>query len=83
MNEVKKALKNQILKAVNNKYLQDLEDRLFSYANVTPRAMLTHLIEKYDRCCQSDKLKEPWEPTKDIKMWMKLRKREKNLKIWF
>ena len=45
--DVREALKNQILEAFNDKYLEDLKDPNIGYAAVTPLEMIEHLYQEY------------------------------------
>jgi hypothetical protein len=65
---VKESVKQQILNAVDNIYLQDLEDDVFGYANTTIIQFLQHLRRTYGLLTANDletnrnKMTEPWNP---------------------
>ena len=48
------ALKTQILKSVDDQYINALEHAITKYAQVTPRALLAHLWQQYGKIAESD-----------------------------
>jgi hypothetical protein len=79
-NTVREQLKQQILKAVNSRYLQILENADFGYADVTPAAMLLHLKTTYGRITPEgietnrNLLSATWSPDDPIEdLWMRIR----------
>jgi hypothetical protein len=65
---VKESIKQQVLNAIDNMYLQDLKDDVFGYADVTIIKILQHLGTTYGLLTANDletnhnKLTEPWNP---------------------
>jgi hypothetical protein len=51
---VKERVKQQILNAIDNIYLQDLEDNVFGYADVMIIEILQHLQTTYDLLTAND-----------------------------
>jgi hypothetical protein len=80
-NVSKENLKQQILEAVPNIYLQDLKDDVFGYANVTITQIITHLGTTYGQLHANDlegnqqnltdQFLNPDEPFKNI--WKRIR----------
>jgi hypothetical protein len=77
---VKAELKQQILKAVNSIYLQVLEDIDYGFAEVSPRKMLTHLVNTYGQVTPEDLernrnlLTAEWNPDDPIEtIWIRMR----------
>ena len=52
--DVREALKKQIIDAIDNEYLKDLKDPDTGYANVTPLNMLKHLYNEYGELTAQD-----------------------------
>lgn len=76
---VREELKKQLLAAVDHKYLKQLEDDVFGYADVTPQAMLVHLQTTYGAVTQDDieknrnLLSAPWNPDDSIEdLWTRI-----------
>jgi hypothetical protein len=72
-------LKQQLLKAVNTRYLQVLEDHDFGFADVSPRLMLTHLQDTYGQVTPDDieqnrmRLSDEWNPDDPIEdVWIRI-----------
>ena len=67
--DVREALKNQILSAFDDEYLEDLKDPDTGYANITPLQMLEHLYGDYGELTQQDisenrnSIKTDYDPT--------------------
>jgi hypothetical protein len=67
-----KALKQQIIGAVDKLYLRTVNNRITGFANVTTRQMLVHLYTTYDRLTPADvqnndaAMKQPYNPNKPI-----------------
>ena len=63
-----KALKSQIIKAVDDLYLKTLKNRITGYANVSTRQMLDHLYASYASLTPQDlqsvdsAMKQPYDP---------------------
>ena len=63
-----KALKSQIIQAVDDLYLKALKHRITGYANVSTRAMLEHLYSSYGKMTPQDlqqldeDMKRPYDP---------------------
>ena len=78
---VKGDLKRMILDAVDDTYVNALEDDEMGYADVTPLRMVTHLQNNYSLIPQTDikanrnKLSDAWDPTQEIEgLWTRIRK---------
>lgn len=76
---VQSELKKQILTAVNSRYLSVLEDNDFGFADVTPQAMIAHLLATYGIVTPDDieanrlTLSAPWnvdEPVEEL--WLRI-----------
>jgi hypothetical protein len=72
-------LKQQLLKAVNTRYLQVLEDQDFGFADVSPRIMLAHLQDTYGQVTPDDleenrkRLSSDWNPDDPIEdVWIRI-----------
>ena len=52
--DVREALKKQILNAIDDEYLEDLKDPDTGYANVTPLQMIEHLYTEYGELTPQD-----------------------------
>jgi hypothetical protein len=79
--KVKEEVKQQILAAVDNIYLQNLEDDVFGYADVTIQNILAHLNTNYGTLEPSDleanqnKLDEQWNPNDPFKnFWIRVKR---------
>ena len=78
---VKAELKQQLLKAVDSRYLQVLEDLDFGYADVAPQAMLNHLKTTYGQIQPDDieknrnlLLSAEWNADEPIEnIWLRIR----------
>jgi hypothetical protein len=77
---VKESVKQQVLNAVDNIYLQDLEDDVFGYADVTIIEILQHLRTTYGTLTANDletnrnKLTEPWNPDEPFEnIWKRIK----------
>jgi hypothetical protein len=77
---VKENLKQPILEAVANIYLQDLEDNVFGYADVTITQLITHLgttngqLNTNDLEANRQKLTDQWNPDEPFKnIWKHIR----------
>jgi len=63
-----KALKSQIILAVEDLYIKALKHRITGYANITTRAMLEHLYNSYGKMTPQDlqhldeNMKKPYDP---------------------
>jgi len=75
-NMVEKALKRQLLEAVDDSYISSLKDPLFLYSNVTVFQLMEHLRNTYADLDQDlltknqDLLKEPWMPSETLEpLW--------------
>ena len=75
-NKVKNELKQQIIEAVDDKYINTLSDNLFGYANITVLTILQHLKTTYgaitpDDLAKNDKeLQREWDPQTEIEdLW--------------
>lgn len=73
---VEKAIKQQVLKAVDNVYVSSLEDPTFGFANVTVHAIIAHLENTYAEITPDIlsanlvTLHQPWEPTESLEpLW--------------
>jgi hypothetical protein len=78
-NQVSTDLKQQLLAAVNEEYIETLRDDEQGYADVPVNNILTHLFTTYGTLSSSDlvenqdKLKEAWDTTKPIaSLWSKI-----------
>ena len=66
------ALKNQILKSVDEQYINALEHEITKYSQVTPRALLEHLWKHYGKITEADlraneaRMKTTWHPPSPI-----------------
>ena len=66
------ALKNQILKNVDEEYINALEHDITKYSQVTPLELLTHLwsnygaIEESDLSANEERMKQAWNPPTPI-----------------
>ena len=76
---VREELKKQLLAAVEHKYLKQLEDDEFGYADITPQSMLVHLQTMYGAVTQDDieknrnLLSTPWNPDDSIEdLWARI-----------
>lgn len=74
------ALKQQLILAVENRYMQVLEDTEFGFSDVTPLAILTHLKATYGVITQDDLetnrnlLVAQWNPDDPIEnIWLRIR----------
>jgi hypothetical protein len=72
-------LKQQLLKAVNARCLQVLEDQDFGFADVSPRVMLVHLQDTYGQVTPDDleenrkRLSANWNPADPIEdVWIRI-----------
>jgi len=77
---VQAELKQQILKAIEHRYLQVLEDADFGFADVAPRIMLAHLQTTYGQVAPDDVeqnrtlLSAEWNPDDPIEdVWIRIR----------
>jgi hypothetical protein len=77
---IKESIKQQILNAVDNIYLQDLEDDVFGYADVTIIEILQHLRTTYGLLTANDlevnrnQLTEPWNPDEPFEnIWKQIK----------
>ena len=41
-------LKGQIMDAIERKYIAELDDEKFGFANITAKVLLAHIVKKYD-----------------------------------
>ena len=66
------ALKTQILKSVDDQYINALEHTITKYSQVKPRALLAHLWKQYGKIAESDlranraRMNETWQPPTPI-----------------
>lgn len=71
-----KALKQQVIGAINNMYLRTLRHRVTGFANVTTRQMLDHLYASYGRLSPADlqendkRLRTPYDPNQPIEAFI-------------
>jgi hypothetical protein len=72
-------LKQQLLKAVNARHLQVLEDQDFGFADISPRIMLVHLQDTYGQVTPDDleenckRLSANWNPDDPIEdVWIRI-----------
>jgi hypothetical protein len=77
---VKESVKQQILNAVDNIYLQDLEDDVFGYADTTIIQLLRHLRATYGLLTATDldtnrnQLTDAWNPDKPFEsIWKQIK----------
>ena len=74
-NAVMQALKNQLIAAVDDAYLQGVKDPDTKYHNLTVLQMLEHLYENYDKINEDQKaknierMKEPYDITTPIELF--------------
>jgi hypothetical protein len=65
-------LKAQLIQAIPSSYRAVLAHPVLGYANVTPRAILTHMLDRYGRITEQDlqrnlkALETPWDPETTI-----------------
>jgi hypothetical protein len=78
--KVQAELKQQLLKAVDSRYLQVLEDPDFGFADLAPRDMLQHLQDTYGQIAPDDVeqnrnlLSAEWNPDDPIEdIWIRIR----------
>ena len=77
---VRTELKQQILKAIEHRYLQVLEDADFGFADIAPLTMLNHMKATYGQVAQDDVeqnrtlLSADWNPDDPIEdVWIRIR----------
>jgi hypothetical protein len=69
---LQKHLKAQMIQAIPKIYISELEDAAIGYANVTPAAMLAHLMTEFgvitpkDLAANLENIKRPWDPKQPI-----------------
>jgi hypothetical protein len=78
---VKEEVKQQILAAVDNIYLQNMEDDVFGYADVTIQNILAHIntnngtLEPSDLETNRNKLAEQWNPDNPFEFfWIRVKR---------
>jgi hypothetical protein len=54
MRSVQTDLRNQLLKAANDTYFEELEDLEYGYTQVSVHALVTHLLDNYGEYTKSD-----------------------------
>ena len=68
----KTALRNQVLNAVDDKFISALKESIVSYTRLAPLDIISHLKKEYGEITESDltnndtKMQEPWDPSTPI-----------------
>ena len=71
-----KALKQQVIGAIDTMYLHTLRHRITGFANLTTKTMLTHLYDQYGRLSPADlqendtKMREQYDPNQPIESFI-------------
>jgi hypothetical protein len=77
-NNMKDALKTQIIDVATDTYLDELRNRYTGYLGITPRALIDHLLTQYGKITASDitncctKMEAPMDATRPIDIYFQI-----------